>query len=155
MSLQTPPSSLNGCNSLPELPTSYSRELRELVLECCIVDQSVRRRPTAVDILDKCIQRGYWNETLVSPYGTIVSFNFQTALQQSWHDCLCQLNLLSGQSSTLVNQTPAIVDNSLSFMKLDQEDKYGRFSIFIAGQDDSNAFVVEFPILRCVQVPTS
>jgi hypothetical protein len=36
-------------------------------------------------------------------------------------------------------------------MKLDQQDKYGKFSIFIAGEADSNAFVVECLILTCVQ----
>ncbi|SPJ80264.1 uncharacterized protein FTOL_08656 [Fusarium torulosum] len=130
MSLQTPPNSFRDCGLLPELPISYSPELRNLVLQCSARDQSAR--PTAVDILDECIQRGYWNETLVSPYGTIISSNFHTALQQSWRDCLEQLNLVR-KSKTLVNQAPALVDDILAFMKLDQQDKYGKFAIFIAG----------------------
>jgi serine/threonine protein kinase len=131
MSLQTPPDRLSECDSLPELPTCYSPELRNLVLKCYAVNQS--SRPKAVEILDECIQRGYWNETLVSPYGTIVSSNFHTALQQSWHDCLEQLNL-PRKSTALVNQAPALVDDTLNLMKLGQSEKYGRFSIFIAGE---------------------
>ena len=91
MSLQTPPRSLPDCDSLPELPTMYSQELRDLVLKCYHIDQLAR--PTAIDILDTCIRRGYWNETLVSPYGTLVSSNFHSNLQQSWNDCLRQLNI--------------------------------------------------------------
>ena len=138
MSLQNPPDSLPDYAALPELPASYSPELRNLVLKCYTVNKSAR--PTAVDILDECIQHGFWNETFVSPYGTLISANFHEALLQSWWDCLDQLDL-PRKNTTFVRQTPALVDDTLRFMKLDQQDKYGKFSIFIAGEADSNAYI--------------
>jgi len=131
MSLKTPLESLTNSDQLKELPAIYSPDLRTLVLKCFAVDASVR--PTAIDILDECIHRGYWNETLVSPYGTLVSSDFHTALQQSWRDCVEQLEL-PRQSMTSIYETPYLLDNTLTLMKLGQQEKYGRLSIFIASE---------------------
>ena len=122
MSLKTPPESLTNSGQLEELPAIYSPGLRTLVLKCFAIDASVR--PTAINILD---------ESLVSPYGTLVSSDFHRALQQSWRNCVEQLEL-PRQSMTSIYVTPYLLDNTLTLMKLDQQEKYGRLSIFIASE---------------------
>ena len=131
MSLKIPPESLPNDNELEELPAIYSPDLRKLVLKCFTANASTR--PTAIDILDECIHRGYWKDTFVSPYGTLISPNFYTALQQSWRNCIEQLKL-STQSRVSICDTPYLLDDTLSLMKLGQQENYGRFSIFIAGK---------------------
>jgi len=140
MSLKTPPERLTNSDELEELPDIYSPDLRTLVLKCFAVDPSVR--PTAIDILDECIRRGHWNETFVSPYGTLISLNFHTALQQSWRNCVEQLEL-PRQSTTIIHDTPYFLDDTLSLMKLGQQEMYGRFSIFIAGEFEWKAVVLQ------------
>ena len=130
INLKTPPESLTSSDQLDDLPAFYSPDLRRLVLKCFAVDASVR--PTAIDILDECIHHGFWNQTFVSPYGTLISSNFHTALQQSWRNCIEQLKL-PRQSTTSIHDAPYLLDDTLSLMKLGQQETYGRFSIFIAG----------------------
>jgi serine/threonine protein kinase len=82
LTLKPPPETLTNPEQLEEIPKIYSEELRTLVLKCISVDASAR--PTAIELLDECITNGYWNKSFVGPYGTLVSSNFHTALEQYW-----------------------------------------------------------------------
>ena len=137
MSLQPPPDGFGDNDTLPELPLHYSSDLRKLVLRCYSKTQN--DRPTAIDILDSCLQKGYWHQTLVGPYGTLISSDFDAAMQQSWRQCLQQLGLPI-RSKKEAENPPALVDDVLAFTKLEQRDKYGEFALFIAGE--------QFPTLR-------
>jgi serine/threonine protein kinase len=53
MSLASPPDILTATSMLPSLPSHYSNDLRQLVMQCYSVDSN--SRPTATDILSACL----------------------------------------------------------------------------------------------------
>jgi hypothetical protein len=131
MTLQSPPESLLHCHVVPELPDTYSPELRKLVLECYTVDASTR--PTAIKLLDACIQRGSWKDSCVSPYGYLIASDFDATLKETWRDCLDKMSY-SVKNITSTTRAPGLLDDSFKIMELAQPDRYGKLAIFIAGE---------------------
>jgi hypothetical protein len=132
MTLQTPPDAFDEATALSELPTHYSDELRNIVLRCFGTVPNLR--PTALDVLDQCIERHIWKDTLVGPYGTLVSTDFDDALEWSWSQCRVQLKATVYTVPLKDERVPALLDEMASIMKLDQQEEYGELAVFIAGE---------------------
>jgi hypothetical protein len=136
MTLQNPPDNLNYCTAIPALPESYSPELRKLVLECYNVNASAR--PTAINLLNACIQRGFWKESCVSPYGTLIASDFDSVLKESWHNCLYKINH-SVMDIALTPYPQRLLDDTVKIMEL-ADGRYGELAIFIAGETSPLVF---------------
>jgi hypothetical protein len=97
MSLHGPPESVQETKIKPPLPLNYSQDLRDLIAMCCSFNDFAR--PTAIDVLTVCIERAYWDETFVGPYGLPISFAFTKTLWDSLQQC---------RIGTMSNLAPAI-----------------------------------------------
>lgn len=131
MTLENPPDSLVYCETLPELPLSYSTELRDLVLQCYTINKSAR--PKAAELLNACIQHSIWKESCVSPYGTLIASDFDVVLKESWDDCMRAIKLRLNDKP-IASQAPCLLEDTLKIMQLEGPGREGKLAIFIAGK---------------------
>jgi len=129
MSLHGPPDRFREADPLPSLPSRYSDRLRRLITECC--EWKASHRPTAIDILVACIERSYWNETYVGPYGLPIAFDFTTTLWKSLQECR-QRVASEYEPSVVSMHDSSPFSHSLNLLSL--SERTGEpLSIFVAG----------------------
>ncbi|KAF2123131.1 kinase-like domain-containing protein [Lophiotrema nucula] len=138
MTLRPPPEDTTNIDW--ELPSVYSWELRNLISQCHAYDPA--SRPTAVDLLDACIHRAYWNETYVSPYGILIRPDFQCTIQRSWNEVLRQLRMGRETVNTVKHTESVVSDNFAALMK---KPSGNSLSIFIAGAYQHHIFGRKLP----------
>ena len=128
ITLQAPPERLRDSDPLPPLPSIYSAKLQQLITQCH--EFTISKRPTAIDILDACIERSYWDKTYVSPYGVSIASNFTTAICTSWRECL-RIVAPKFTSSAVPTQSVGLVSRGLDLLSLGGEA--GEAALIIAG----------------------
>ncbi|KAJ3560911.1 hypothetical protein NPX13_g9140 [Xylaria arbuscula] len=108
----------------------YSSEIQDLIAKC--YSYALESRLTALDILDVCLRRAGWKETLITPYGGLISLKADQVTLDSWNECTKHLK--RPPSHIQILKTPrALILESRSLLALGEARKHGPLAMFIAG----------------------
>lgn len=115
------------------LPLSYSKALRELVMSC-LADE--KQRPTSFDLLGFCITHSNWRKTYVSPYGVLITPDFDSTILSSWHLCrerYMQKTGICPAEVSISNDVPPIISTVLQLLSHTGEEGKESMRFIVAG----------------------